>query len=147
MKRGAARRQGGAMLVEFGLMAGLLVTAVLGSMEMGRLLWSWNAASEATRLGARLAAVCGVGGATDGVIKSRMRERLPALQDGHISIERLDAAGSASGCDSSSCRVVRVSLSGYSHALLWPDLTVSIPPFTTALPREVMDSAAHPVCR
>ena len=47
-------------------------------MEMGRLLWTWNAAVEATRFGARLAVVCDI---DDTIIKARMIGRLPALTD------------------------------------------------------------------
>lgn len=52
------RRQRGATMVEFAIVAGLLVSLLIGIMEMGRMLFYWNATTEATRLGARLAVVC-----------------------------------------------------------------------------------------
>ena len=44
--------------VEFALVAALFFTLLIGIMEMGRVLFYWNSAAEATRLGARLAVVC-----------------------------------------------------------------------------------------
>ena len=48
------------------------IRAVPMPLEMGRMLWIWNAAVEATRLGARMAVVCDIG---DADIKTRMTQR------------------------------------------------------------------------
>ena len=66
--------QRGVAAVEFALVASLFFTMLFGVIDMGRLLWTWNAAAEATRLGARLAVVCDIG---DADIKTRMIGRLP----------------------------------------------------------------------
>ena len=135
-----ARRQAGVAAVEFALVAALFFTILLGAIEMGRLLWTWNAAGEATRLGARLAIVCDI---NDPIIKSRMRQMLPALQDGNVTIDYLDP-----GCTAATCKSVRVTLAGYTHVPIIPfvPLSIPIPPFQTTLPKEFMQSAGNPVC-
>ena len=74
-------RQRGVAAVEFALVASLLFTLLFGVMEMGRVLFYWNTATEATRLGARLAVVCGKDAA---VIKSRMGAMLGILAIGYL---------------------------------------------------------------
>ncbi|NML15304.1 TadE/TadG family type IV pilus assembly protein [Azohydromonas caseinilytica] len=145
MKHGPVRHQRGTMTVEFGLGSLLLFMALIGAVEVGRLLWTWNAAAEATRLGARLAAVCAMG---NNSIKARMRERLPALTDDHITLEYLNpgGVGVSNAVDS---RLVRVSLHGYTHQLLVPLpsslAAIPISPFTTTMPREVLANN-QPAC-
>jgi hypothetical protein len=113
---------------------------LFGAIEMGRLLWTWNAAAEATRLGARMAVVCDVG---ESSVVTRMRERLPALEPVHVSVSYLPG-----GCTDANCQSVQVSLSGYTHQPIIPftALSIPIPPFKTTLPREFMQSAGNPVC-
>lgn len=137
---GHPRRQRGAAAVEMAIVAALFFTILLGAAEMGRLLWTWNAAVEATRLGARMAIVCDVG---ESAIVTRMRERLPALQAGNVSVSYLPA-----GCTSANCQSVRVTLAGYTHVPIIPfvPMSIPIPPFQTTLPREFMQSAGNPVC-
>ncbi|MDH5538585.1 MAG: pilus assembly protein [Rhizobacter sp.] len=134
------RPQRGAAAVEFAIVASVFFMLLFGAMEMARLLWTWNAAAEATRLGARLAVVCDVNAA---VIKTRMRQMLPALGNGNISVNYQPG-----GCNAQTCRSVSVSLAGYNHVPIIPFAPLSIPiqPFTTTLPREYMQSAGNPIC-
>lgn len=146
-RRIPARRQRGTVAVEIGLSALLLLMALIGAMEVGRLLWTWNAAVEATRLGARLAAVCDI---NDADIKTRMRERLPNdMTDANIVLSYVNP-GSAGTCTSANCVFVRVELQGYSHALLVPLPaalgSIALPAFSTTLPREVFNSTNQPAC-
>ena len=138
-------RQRGVAAVEFALVAGLFFTLLLGIMEMGRILFYWNSAAEATRLGARIAVVCDL---NDADIKIRMRRILSILPNNKISI-----AYQPSGCDVNSCQSVQVSiLPGVSVATYIPyaPLSLSLPSFTTTLPREsmrsTMDGIGNPVC-
>lgn len=135
-----SRRQAGVAAVEFAIVAAVFFMILIGAMEMGRLLWTWNAAAEATRLGARMAVVCDI---NEPAIKTRMRERLPALQDANVTIAYLPA-----GCSDATCQSVQVTLSGYTHAPIIPYVPLSIPiqSFQTTLPREFMQSAGNPVC-
>lgn len=134
------RSQAGVAAVEFALVSTLFFMVLLGTIEMARLLWTWNAAAEATRLGARMAVVCDI---NDPSIKARMQERLPALQVGDIALTYLPA-----GCTDANCQSVRVSLAGYTHQPIIPFVGLSIPiaPFQTTLPREFMQSTGNPVC-
>jgi len=47
---GAGRKQAGAAAVEFAVIAALFFTVLIGVMEMGRMIWGWNAAVEAEQV-------------------------------------------------------------------------------------------------
>ena len=132
-------RQRGAAAVEFGLVASLLFMLLFGAMEMGRVLFYWNTAGEATRLGARLAVVCNKEAAT---VKGRMGEMLNILTP-----ENIEVAYAPSGCDADSCQSVTVSITGLKVSTFIPfvPLNLSMPAFSTTLRRESMDSA-NPDC-
>ncbi|MCO6428422.1 MAG: pilus assembly protein [Nitrosomonas communis] len=131
--------QHGIAAVEFALIASLLFTLLFGVMEMSRLLFYWNTATEATRLGARLAVVCDK---DDSAIMSKMQSLLGVLGDNNINIDYLP-----SGCSVDTCRSVTVSITGLTISTVIPlvPLNVTMPPFSTTLPRESMDSA-NPDC-
>lgn len=138
-------RQRGATAVEFAIVAAVFLMLLIGIVEMGRMLYYWNATAEATRLGARVAAVCDV---DDTAIKARMQNILEILPSAKISV-----VYQPGGCDVNTCQMVTVSiLSGTSVATYIPyaPLALTLPPFSTTLPRESMrssvDGAANPVC-
>jgi Flp pilus assembly protein TadG len=137
-------RQGGATAVEFALVSVVFFTTLFGMMEMGRMLYYWNSAAEATRLGARLAVVCDL---NDADIRVRMRQMLAIVPAASISIDYHPAS-----CTVNTCESVTVSLSNVSVATFIPfvPLTLTIPPFSTTLPRESMrstvDGQANPMC-
>jgi Flp pilus assembly pilin Flp len=132
--------QRGAAAIEFAIVSAVFFMLLLGAIEMGRLLWTWNAATEATRLGARMAVVCDV---NEPNIITRMQQRLPYLQPGNVAVAYLP-----SGCTDANCQTVRVTLVGYTHQPIIPfvALSIPIPTFQTTLPREFMQSAGNPVC-
>lgn len=134
------RAQHGVTMVEFALVALIFFTLLLGVMEFGRWMYTLNAAGEATRLGARLAAVCDQ---NEPQIKERMREMLASLDDAQIAISY-----SPAGCTAASCRTVEVRLVDVYFTPLIPLLGIEapVPPFTTTLSRESMSSAGNPVC-
>jgi Flp pilus assembly protein TadG len=138
-------RQRGVAAVEFAVVASLFFMVLFGAMEMGRLLWTWNAAVEATRLGARMAVVCDVG---EPNIIARMQERLPYLQPSNVTIDYLNPGQAPNTCTAATCKSVRVTLSGYTHVPIIPFVALSfpIPPFQTTLTKEYMQSAGNPVC-
>ena len=139
------RTQRGAAMVEFALVASLFFTVLIGVMDMGRLLWTWNAAAEATRLGARMAVVCDI---NDSDIKTRMISRLPYLSAANITITYLNPPAADNSCTTATCKAVRVSLTGYTYQSIVPLVPMSIvlPPFSTTLRKEFMSSAGNPVC-
>jgi Flp pilus assembly protein TadG len=137
--------QQGAAAIEFALVCSVFFALLIGMMEMGRMLFYWNSAAEATRLGARLAVVCD----KDAVdIKVRMQERLSILPAAKISISY-----EPDGCTVDTCQSVTVNIAaGVSVATFIPfvPLSLSLPPFSTTLPRESMQSTtggiASPMC-
>lgn len=136
-------RERGTSSVEFALVSVVFFSLLLGIMEFGRVLFYWNSAEEATRLGARIAVVCDI---NDSDVKTKMREIFPVIPATNIMINYEPA-----GCTSNTCQQVVVSITGgVSIATFIPfvPLSLSLPPFTTSLPRESMDSAggANPVC-
>jgi Flp pilus assembly protein TadG len=140
-----SRSQRGVTAVELAIVCVLFISVLLGVMEMSRLLWTWNAAAEATRLGARLAVVCDI---NDPSIKTRMAQMLPALNPSNILIEYLDPGQPVNSCTAATCKSVRVTLSGYTHVPIMPfiPMSIAIPPFQTTLPKEFMQSTGNPVC-
>lgn len=137
----ARARQRGTTIVEFGLIAGVFLTLLIGIAEFSRVLFYWNTAAEATRLGARMAVVCDAGAA---IVKTRMRSMLPLLQNSNISV-----AYQPAGCDSdpatarSTCQSVSVSVTGVTVATVIPlvPMSLGMPPFTTTLTRESLSTS------
>ncbi len=139
----SSRRQRGAALVEFALVAaGGFVLLLLGAFELGRILFLFNTASEATRLGARLAAVCD---ANSSVITTRMSAILPQLNADTvlISYDPPDCAVDPVAARSSCLSVTVAVKPGTSIQTVIPfvNFTVDLPPFSTTLTREAMDSS------
>ncbi|WEY41159.1 TadE/TadG family type IV pilus assembly protein [Paraburkholderia sp. SUR17] len=134
-------KQRGATSVEFALICAILFTLLIGICEFGRVLFYWNTASEAVRLGARTAVVCDAGAT---VVKTRIQSLLPLLASSKVNV-----AYAPSGCDSdpssarNSCTMVTVSVTNLSVQTMIPfvPLTLSMPPLTTTLPRESLASS------
>lgn len=131
--------QQGMVAVEFALITVILVTLLFGVIEMSRVLYYWNTATEATRLGARLAVVCDQNAS---VIKTKMQTMLGVLETDQISVTYLPE-----GCDSNSCKSITVSINGFNFKTIVSllPLNIPMPSFSTTLPRESMDSA-NPDC-
>ena len=149
MTRRRPQRQAGAVAVEVALVMPLLCLLLFGIVEMGRLLWTWNAAVEATRLGARLAVVCDVDRSLGAPIKSRMRTMLPLLANFNITIEYMNPVDTVDpSCTNDDCKAARVRLSGLTYTPIIPfmSLSLSLPGFTTTLRKEYMSSASNEVC-
>ncbi|MBR8235885.1 pilus assembly protein [Burkholderia sp. AU42008] len=129
------RAQRGAAIVEFALVAMVLIMLLIGIFEFGRVLFYWNTASEAVRLGARTAVVCDVNAA--GVVK-RVRSLLPLLSNANVSVNY-----TPSSCDINTCSFVTVSVTNVTVKTMIPfmNVTLKMPPFTTTLPRESLNSA------
>ena len=102
-----------------------------------------NTATEATRLGARIAVVCN---ADDAQIKTRMAAMLPLLTPENIAVT-YQPAGCASSADDArnTCASVTVAVhSGVRFNSVIPlvPINLDLPAFATTLPREAMDSAS-----
>ena len=139
------RRQAGLTVVEFAVTGAVFMLIMFGCLEISRLLYTWNTLTEATRAGARIAAVCPPG--NDAIVKTAILNEpggstssgiLQNLDTADISIQYLTASGSDSGGNRATTEFVRVAITGYQIDLLIPflDLTLTAPPFSTTLPTE-----------
>lgn len=141
----SVRYQRGVAAIEFALVSTVLFTLLFGIIEFGRLLFYWNTATEATRLGARVAVVCDQNAAS---IKAKMTALFPVIESGDIVINYLPG-----GCDAATCEQITVSISRTTPIqtfIPFVPLSLTLPSFSTTLPRESMkssiDSVANPVC-
>ncbi|AYZ63934.1 pilus assembly protein [Burkholderia multivorans] len=141
------RAERGATVVEFALVAAIFCTLLIGICEFGRVLFYWNTASEAMRLGARTATVCD---ADATVIKQRITTLMPLLKASNVTLTY-----TPSGCDSdpttarSTCTFVTLQVTGITIKTLIPfvKINVPMPSFSTTLPREsLMSSTGGTVC-
>jgi Flp pilus assembly protein TadG len=149
MKRLQPIIQRGAAAVEFALVSAVFFTVLLGSLEMARVLFTWNTAAEATRWGSRIASVCDL---NDADIKSRMVQLLPNL----LTAADIDVAYAPAGCTVDSCASVTISLTLTTPVQTYIPLlptNLLLPSFTTTLTRESLQSTwpgasggANPVC-
>lgn len=137
-------RQRGAAAVEFALVAGVggFLLLLIGIMELSRVMFMLNTASEATRLGARIAVVCNINAP---VIRTRMTQMLNIPDpDTNIVVQY-----EPPGCVTNSCRFVTVSISPNAiidTVIPFVPFSINMPPFTTTLPRESLNSTNNPIC-
>lgn len=137
-------RQSGLATVEFAIIGLLFFTVLFAVIEFGRLLFTWNTLTEATRRGARVAAVCPMnhaaiknvtvfsspsGGGTSPI--------LPNFSSGNVTVEYLDKDGATTAAFAN-VRYVRVGINGYQHQMLLPFATLPLTArsFETTLPRD-----------
>lgn len=144
---GSKDRQGGAVAVEFALIAIVFVTLLMAIIEFGRWMYTLEMVSEATRIGARMAVVCDI---NDADVKAEMQARLPQLS---LSAAQVSVQYHPAGCSKSNCQSVQVGVSGATFTPAIPFLSAAfpIPPFNTSLPRESLESVnaageINPVC-
>ena len=150
-------KQLGGTTVEFAVVGLLTFGILFAIIEVGRGLFVWNALTEATRRGARIAAVCPVNDPAiaqvtifdtpDGALSNS--PIVFGLKTSDVNVRYLNAAGAVSaapfGCfeldlDFTDCiSFVEVSID-YSHTFLiplpLPVTTITAPKFTTTLPVE-----------
>lgn len=129
-------RQRGMAAVEFALVGAVAFTVLLGSIEVARYYFVMNAAAEATRRAARVAAVTS-GTAAAKTAATAIASYVPGFTATNVSVTYRDAAG-ATVAAADPAGFVTVAVSGYSHALLIPGMTVSVavPAFSTTVPAE-----------
>jgi hypothetical protein len=145
--------QSGAAIVEFAIVAVVFFSLLLGIMDFGRMLFTWNAAAEATRWGARIAVVCDK--LTPDQVRDRMRKIVPQLTNANIVINYYNPLGTINNaCDKDNCKAVEVSLAGFAFTPISPFMPfglTTVPDFRTYLPRESMEAVnaagdQNPVC-
>lgn len=134
------KKQRGVAAVEFALIAMVFFTLLLGILEFGRVLFTWNSAVETTRYGARVAVVCDK---DSSAILTSMQRIMP-----NITPTNLAVTYEPPSCLQSTCERVKVKLQGLSVTPVIPflNVTLTVPPFETSLLRESLSSTSNPVC-
>jgi Flp pilus assembly protein TadG len=129
-------RQNGATTVEFALALLMFLMVVFAIIDFSRMLYTWNAANETTREGARYAVVC-ADPSSDTRVLAKMQALMPAITAINVTWE-------PAGCNASSCEAVTVSLTGMNFNFVSPlpgtlgGTVILLPGFSTYLPREMM---------
>lgn len=133
----------GLVTVEFAIIATAFLFVLFSIIGFANLLYIYNATVHATRLGARLAVVCDTSAAAN--IKTKMAAQVSELTTSNINI-----IYNPSGCSSSTCQSVTVSVSNFTVAIAGPSSfplgNITIPGFSTTLVRESMNSAINNMC-
>jgi len=144
------KNQQGLYLVEFAITAVVTFIILFAVIELARIIWIWNTADEATRRGARVAAVCppydpaiarvtvfadpdGSEGNESPIIKG--------LSTANVVVEYFDDNGTdlLGGATLENTSYVRVSLTGFTVKPLIPfvgDKELTLPAFEATLPAE-----------
>ena len=140
----------GLVALEFTVLAAVFFLVLFAMIGFARAVYIYNATSQATRLGARVAVVCDKDSAA---IKSKMIASVPGLTTGNITV-----AYAPIGCDANSsanssnkiCSSVTVSITGFNVVIATPSSyplnSLVVPSFSTTLIRESMSSANNSLC-
>jgi len=133
--------QFGATAVEFALVLIIFLTFLLGITDFSRMLYTWNAANEATRAGARYAVVCDDKN-NEARVLARMQALLPQISDINLAWEDKDGN---SNCTTETCVGVTVTIVGLDYQWISPVAgaaaalsPIPMPTFSTYLVREIM---------
>ena len=136
-------KQQGISTVEFALVAAVLFTMIFGVIEVARAFFVTSALDEATRRGARMAAVCPINDPAIFQAAAFNNAVVPDLDAGDLTVEYLANAGAtvanpAAAAGFRLIRYVQVRVVGYQHQLMIPfvSTTFFMPEFATVLPRE-----------
>ena len=142
------RRQQGTTTVEIAIIGLVVMVTLFGVIEIARVFFVFNALDEATRRGARVAAVCQLNDPAIAEITvfnpsggGAASSLLPGLTTGNVLVEYLDQGGNVLGNPIGSfglIEFVRVSITGFTHQLISPLFvrTFTTPNFATAIPAE-----------
>lgn len=146
------KHQRGVTVVEFALIVVAFFTLLLGITDFGRLMFIWNAAQEATRVGVRMAVVCAPGFSPPSNAVALMQTFVPNLQTSNIEIDWYEGNSVSSTCGATkTCTGAAVYITGLEFEPIspWTGFTsITIPDFKTYLPSEAMggDVNSSAVC-
>jgi Flp pilus assembly protein TadG len=139
------KKQSGLTTVEFAIVAAVLITVILAVIDISRLYFTVAALNEATRRGARVAAVCPVDdpAIAQAAVFNTLGETGPStivggLETQHIDVEYLDANGAPAGA-AGDIAYVRVRINGgFQLRAFMPGLPqiIPVPDFAATLPAE-----------
>lgn len=135
------RNQQGTTVVEFAVVGLVLFTVLFALIDFSRLFWDMAALDEATRRGARVAAVCPINDPEITQV-ALFNGLVPTLGAANINVQYLDEDGSVVGAPGGagygSIRYVRVGIQNFQLQTFIPGLTglLPVPAFTTTIPIE-----------
>lgn len=138
-------RHEGSVAVEMAMVMLMFTSLLVGAIDLSRWLYAINAAQEAAREGARVAAVCNL---NSGAITVRMQPSLLTATNGTAVVTYTPGGCCAqeSTCVPA-CTGLTVTLSGYRvPRIAWFLPTMTVPTVTTYLPRESLDSTNNARC-
>lgn len=132
--------ESGATTIEFALVLLMFLMLLLGITDFSRMLFTWNAANEAARIGARYAVVCDDTG-NKALVLRKMQLMAPEIGD-------IDLAWNPSGCNATTCEGVTVTITSINFRWISPIIGAAgpqfaLPKFSTYLPREIMGQDVH----
>lgn len=142
------RRQRGTTTVEFAIVGTVLMVVMFAVIEFSRALFVINTLAEATRRGARMAAVCPVGDPKPAQVAvfangGSSSSIVAGLTTANVQVQYLDISGAVVASPGTtagfnSIRYVRVNIVGFIQTLLIPLHLTAVPlsGFSTTLPRE-----------
>jgi len=142
-------RQKGTTTVEFAIIGAAMMFVLLLSIEMSRMMFVINALGEATRRGARVAAVCPINDpeiARVAVFSAVGDDNSPIIHDldtSNILLSYLDENGAAvlgtltDPATFVTIRYVRVEIQNFTHRMVLPiPVSFTMPPQPSTFPRE-----------
>lgn len=132
------KHQRGVYAIEFVLVAGFFFLLLFSVMEVGKIMYFFSTANESTRRAARLAAVCDK---DDAAIATAVTDRLGFLTPENVSVQYIP-----DGCTRADCRLITVSLTDAVYTSSIVPISVTLPAFSTTIPRESMDSSFNADC-
>jgi len=147
LKNSVEKREKGQALVEFAMVALLFFTLVFGIIEFGRALWTWNTIVQATRAGARFAAVevptnddmriMKVVAYNDPNAGTSSTPVVPGLTEANIRVRYLNNDGTVAA-SKNLADLIEISVINYQFTFLVPIFgsQIALPSFTTSLPLE-----------
>ncbi len=138
------KTQRGVYAVEFAIVGGIFFLLLFAVLEIGRLFFVWNVLTEASRRGARLAAVCHFDLAAEpsflDLAVFNGLSLAPQLTGQNLKVSYLRQNGSevTASDNVNDIRLVRAEIINYQHQFLIPGLflTINSPSFASTLPRE-----------
>jgi len=141
----STRKQKGLSTVEFALVAAVLFIMIFAVIEVARAFFVASTLDEATRRGARMAAVCPINDPAITQAAAFDNAVVPNLDASDIVVDYLDSSGTVIGDPADPAgfrqiRFVQVRVVGFQHQMIIPFATslavFFMPEFSAVLPRE-----------
>ncbi|WP_107852488.1 TadE/TadG family type IV pilus assembly protein [Oceanimonas marisflavi] len=142
MKSFTSKHEEGTTTVEFAIVGSVVFLVLFSLIEVGRIIYTWNALNEVARLSARLATVCSVDDVNNGVVSDMVVNQWQGnainLQQSNLQFSYLNEDGSAA-VPEVSASLVESRIVNYQYNMILPlpvNLSQWAPAFSTTLRAE-----------